>query len=63
MHTKWVVDLNDCSEQFTFIVNNEKLQVVHNDPISKVQTIVIPIFFQILISKLKLKFSSKLLTI
>jgi hypothetical protein len=44
MHTKWVVDLNGNSEQFTFIVNNEKLRAMHNDPISKVQTIVIPNF-------------------
>jgi hypothetical protein len=58
-----VVDLNDYNEQFTFIVNNETLQAMHNDSISKVQTIVIPIFFQILISKVKLKCSSKLLTI
>jgi len=63
MHTKWVVDLNDYNGQFTFIVNNETLQAMHNDPISKVQTIVIPIFFQILIFKVKLKCSSKLLTI
>ncbi len=55
IHMKWVVDLNDYSEKNAFIVNNEKLWAMHNDPISKVRTIVTWNFFQTLISKVKLE--------
>jgi hypothetical protein len=58
-----VVDLNDYNEQNVFIVNYEKLWAMHNDPISKVQIIVIWNFFQTSISKVKLECSSKLLAL
>ncbi len=60
---KWVVDLNDYNEQNAFIVNNEKLWAMHNDPISKMWIVVTWNFFQTLISKMKSKFSSKLLAL
>jgi hypothetical protein len=62
IHMNWVVNLNDPNEQFAFIMNNEKLWAMCKDPMSKVQTIVIQDSFQILISKLKLECSKKLLT-
>jgi hypothetical protein len=58
-----VVDLNDYNEQIFFIMNNGKLWAMHNDPISKVQIIVIWNFFQTLITKVKLECSSKLLAL
>jgi hypothetical protein len=33
---KWVVDLNDSNEQLAFLVNNEKLWGMHNNPMFKV---------------------------
>jgi hypothetical protein len=44
-------------------VNNEKLWAMHNDPISKMWIVVTWNFFQTLISKMKSKFSSKLLAL
>jgi hypothetical protein len=33
---KWVVDLNDSNEQLAFLVNDEKLWGMHNNPMFKV---------------------------
>jgi len=62
IHLKWVANFNDYNEQVVFIMNNEKVWAMCNDPIKKVWTIVIWNFFQTLIFKMKLKCSSNLLT-
>jgi hypothetical protein len=38
---KWVADLNDNSEQLASLVKGEKIYAMHNDPLAKLQTIVI----------------------
>jgi hypothetical protein len=43
IHMKWVAKLNDSSEHLAFIVNGDKLWAMHNDPISKVRTLVIKV--------------------
>jgi hypothetical protein len=42
---KWVANLNDNNEQLAFLVNGEKIWAMHNDPLSKLQTIVIQRIF------------------
>jgi hypothetical protein len=61
IHMKWVAYLNDSNEQFIFIVNGEKLWVMHNDQVLKLRIVVIRNSFQILISQMKAKCSNKVL--
>jgi len=53
IHMKWVANLNDNNEQLAFHVNGEKFWAMHNDPLSKLQTIVIQESIQSLISQMK----------
>ncbi len=56
-----MANLNDLNETLSFIVNNEKIEAMHMDLISKQWTFVIQDSFQILISKVKFKCLNKLL--
>jgi hypothetical protein len=56
---KWVANLNDNNEQLAFLMNAEKIWAMHNNPMSKLQPVVIQESFQILISQVKSKCSNK----
>jgi hypothetical protein len=60
---KWVANLNDSTNYLVFIVNGDKLWAMHNDPISKVQIVVIRDSFQNLIINEVTMNSSKILTL
>jgi hypothetical protein len=63
IHMKWEVELNDFSEHLAFIVNGDTFWAMHNDPISKVRTIVTKDSFQSLISQVKSKCLGEFLTL
>jgi hypothetical protein len=61
IHMKWVAYLNDSNEQLVNIVNGEKLWAMHNDLVLKLRIVVIQDSFQILISRMKIECSNKVL--
>jgi hypothetical protein len=56
---QWVANLNDNNGKLAFLVNAEKIWAMHNNPMFKLQPIVIWESFQSLISQVKLECSNK----
>ncbi len=56
---KWVANLSDNNGKLTFLVNVEKIWAMHNNPMSKLQLVVIRESFQSLVSQVKSECSNK----
>ncbi len=56
-----MANLNDSNETLAFIVDNEKIEAMHMDPISKQWTFVTQDSYQILIFNVKSRCLNKLL--